>query len=107
MSKRNSDRPPQGELQATEGTQPPETPLALEQQSAGGNADAQADGPPPPPPPPRGEGERKTVVRARHKTPHPRYRIAGFALTQAPQEYAVTQAQLEAMCRDPWVALEE
>ena len=131
MSRRNSDRPPQGELpgnkaqQAAEGTQSAETPPALERQV--GDADGQADSAntqsgsseaqagdageqadsPPPPPPSEGEGERKIAARARHKTPHPRYRIAGLALTQAMQTYEVTQAQLEAMRRDPWVALEE
>jgi hypothetical protein len=49
--------------------------------------------------------ETKNVL-IRHKTPYPKYRIAGLVLTQKPETYQVTEAQLEKLRRDPWVVIE-
>jgi hypothetical protein len=50
------------------------------------------------------EGEKKTVT-LRHKTPHPHYRRAGLVLTSQPKPYQVTEGQLAALKKDPWVEI--
>jgi len=48
---------------------------------------------------------KKTAVTVRHKTPHERYRRAGFALSKKAQVFEVTQEQMERLRRDPWVVI--
>jgi hypothetical protein len=43
----------------------------------------------------------------RHKTQYPKYRCAGLVLTQRPEAYQVTGAQLEKLRCDPWVEIRE
>ena len=50
-------------------------------------------------------GEKKQSVILRHKTEYPRYRRAGLALTQKAQTYEVTDEQLAALKKDPWVVI--
>jgi hypothetical protein len=62
--------------------------------------------------PPAGENkpkddEKKISVILRHKTGYPKYRRAGLALTQKPETYQVTEAQLEKLHSDPWVVIEK
>lgn len=49
--------------------------------------------------------EQKTPVTLRHKTEFPRYRCAGFVLSQKPEAYEVTGKQLAALKADPWVEI--
>ena len=51
--------------------------------------------------------EKKTQAVLRHKTEFPRYRCAGLVLTQKPETYQVTEAQLERLKRDCWVEIGE
>jgi len=49
-------------------------------------------------------GEKVTVL-ASHKTEYDRYRCAGLVLTRKPENYLVTEAQLEKLEHDPWVVV--
>jgi membrane protein involved in colicin uptake len=54
------------------------------------------------------EAAAKTeAVLIRHKTQFPKYRCAFLVLTQKPETYQVTEAQLEKLRRDPWVVIEK
>jgi len=48
---------------------------------------------------------KKQPVVLRHKTEYPRYRRAGLVLTQMPETYEVTDAQLALLEKDPWVVV--
>jgi hypothetical protein len=48
---------------------------------------------------------KKVTVLASHKTEYDRYRCAGLVLTRKPENYVVTEAQLEKLKCDPWVVL--
>jgi hypothetical protein len=52
-------------------------------------------------------GDKKHSVILRHKTEYPKYRRAGLALTRNAEAYEVTDAQLAALKKDPWVAIGE
>ena len=51
------------------------------------------------------KAEKTEPVQIRHKTEYPKYRCAGLLLTQKPETYTVTAAQLEKLRRDPWVEI--
>ena len=51
--------------------------------------------------------EKTSPALIRHKTPYEKYRCAGLVLTKKPETYRVTEAQLEQLRRDPWVAVEK
>jgi hypothetical protein len=51
--------------------------------------------------------EKKVSVMARHKTEYPRYRCAGLSLSQKTETYKITEAQLDALKKDPWVEIIE
>jgi len=51
--------------------------------------------------------EKKQPVILRHKTGYPRYRRAGLVLTQRPETYEVTKAQLAELKKDKWVVVGE
>lgn len=51
--------------------------------------------------------ELKVSVTLRHKTDYPKYRRAGFVLSQKPEIYEVTEAQLAALKADSWVEIIE
>jgi hypothetical protein len=46
---------------------------------------------------------KKQSVVLRHKTEYPKYRRAGLVLTQKAETYEVTDEQLAALKKDPWV----
>jgi len=48
---------------------------------------------------------KKTAVTVRHKTPHERYRCAGFGLSKKARAIEATPEQLERLRRDPWVVI--
>jgi len=73
--------------------------------ATGGNGAVEAP-PAPPAPPPEGGG-KEIAVLARHKSPHPSYRIAGLVLRQQAQNFLVTAEQLEKLRRDTWVEVKE
>jgi hypothetical protein len=50
------------------------------------------------------QGKTQPVI-LRHKTEYPRYRRAGLVLTQKAQTYEVTEDQLAALQKDPWVVV--
>jgi hypothetical protein len=54
-----------------------------------------------------GAGEKKITVGLRHKTDYPLYRRAGLVLKQTRQTYEVSAAQLAALEKDIWVAVEK
>jgi hypothetical protein len=54
-----------------------------------------------------GAEEKKTPVTVRHKTEFPKYRRAGLILTQKRETREVTEAQLAALKKDPWVEVIE
>jgi len=58
------------------------------------------------PPPPHGGG-KAIQAKVWHKSPYPTYRIAGLVLRQHAQTMTVTEAQMEALRRDPWAVVEE
>ena len=47
--------------------------------------------------------EEKLFVILRHKTEYPKYRRAGLVLTAVAETYEVTEEQLAALKKDPWV----
>jgi len=51
--------------------------------------------------------EPRQAVSIRHKTPHPRYRRAGLALTDQFKPYEVTAGQLAILETDPWVEIKK
>jgi hypothetical protein len=53
----------------------------------------------------KNEPGQAAPVQLRHKTRYPRYRCAGLVLTQKPETYRVSEAQLEKLRRDPWVVI--
>jgi phage-related minor tail protein len=67
---------------------------AAEEAKAGEDADAAANA-------------KTKPALLRHKTEYPKYRCAGLVLTQKPETYQVTQAQLEKLRGDPWVVIEK
>jgi len=48
---------------------------------------------------------KKQPVVLRHKTEYPKYRCAGLVLTQKAETYEVTDEQLAALKKDPWVVV--
>ena len=58
-----------------------------------------------PHPSPDGGQDKKITVLASHKTEYEKYRCAGLVLTRKAENYLVTEAQLEKLKRDPWVAV--
>jgi hypothetical protein len=50
---------------------------------------------------------KKRPVVLRHKTEYPKYRRAGLVLTQKAETYEVTEEQLAALKKDPWVEVVE
>jgi membrane protein involved in colicin uptake len=50
-------------------------------------------------------GKTKPAI-IRHKTKYQKYRRAGLVLTQKPETYQVTEAQLEKLRSDYWVVIE-
>jgi hypothetical protein len=54
-----------------------------------------------------GAAAKKETAVIRHKTQYPKYRCASLILTQKPEAYRVTEAQLEKLRRDPWVVIEK
>jgi hypothetical protein len=60
----------------------------------------------------KAEAEARTKVAEtkpaiiRHKTQYQKYRRAGLVLTQKPETYQVTEAQLEKLRSDYWVVIE-
>ena len=51
--------------------------------------------------------DQKASVTLRHKTDYPKYRRAGLVLSQRPEIYEVTEAQLAALRADSWVEVIE
>jgi len=51
------------------------------------------------------DDSKKSPVTLRHKTEYPQYRRAGLVLTQKAQTYNVTEEQLAALKKDPWVVI--
>ncbi|MDR0708862.1 MAG: hypothetical protein LBF77_02210 [Spirochaetaceae bacterium] len=51
--------------------------------------------------------EKKVSVTLRHKTDYPKYRRAGLVLSQKAETREVTEAQLAALKKDPWVEIIE
>jgi transposase len=51
--------------------------------------------------------EKKVSVVVRHKTGYPKYRRAGLSLSQKAETHEVTEAQLDALKKDPWVEIIE
>jgi len=51
------------------------------------------------------DSAKKQSVILWHKTEYPRYRRAGLVLTQKAQTYEVTDEQLAALKKDPWVVI--
>jgi hypothetical protein len=49
--------------------------------------------------------EKKVSVVVRHTTDYPKYRRAGLSLSQKAETREVTEAQLEALEKDPWVEI--
>jgi hypothetical protein len=49
--------------------------------------------------------EQKVPVTLRHITEYPKYRCAGLVLSQKPETREVTEAQLDALKKDPWVKI--
>jgi hypothetical protein len=52
------------------------------------------------------DGKKQAVI-LRHKTEYPKYRRAGLVLTQKAETYEVTDEQLAALKKDPWVVIGE
>jgi hypothetical protein len=50
------------------------------------------------------EAKKQSVV-LRHKTEYPGYRRAGLVLSQKAETYEVTEDQLAALKKDPWVVI--
>ena len=50
---------------------------------------------------------KKFSVVLRHNTESPRYRRVGLILTQRAETYEVTEKQLAALKKDPWVVIVE
>jgi hypothetical protein len=50
---------------------------------------------------------KKVTVLASHKTDYEKYRCAGLVLTRKPENYLVTEAQLEKLKCDPWVVIDK
>jgi hypothetical protein len=53
-----------------------------------------------------GDTAETKPVMLRHKTQYSKYRCAGLVLTQKPEAYRVTEAQLEKLRADPWAVIE-
>ncbi|MCL2267343.1 MAG: HI1506-related protein [Treponema sp.] len=51
------------------------------------------------------DNTKKQSVLLRHKTEYSQYRRAGLVLTQKAQTYNVTEEQLAALEKDPWVVI--
>jgi hypothetical protein len=61
----------------------------------------------PKPGPEKSEGAETKPAVIRHKTPYSKYHCAGLVLSQKPETYQVTEAQLEKLRSDPWVVIEK
>jgi hypothetical protein len=102
---------PGAEQENPAGAQPPAAENGGGVPPVGGNAppppEAEGQGgsgtPPPSGPQQEAPGTKAAVIR--HKTQYPKYRCAGLVLTQRPETYHVTDAQLEKLNRDPWVVI--
>ncbi|MDR2096747.1 MAG: hypothetical protein LBP76_14690 [Treponema sp.] len=56
---------------------------------------------------PPGTAEKTVPVMVRHTTEYPKYRRAGLVLSQKPEPHEVTEAQLAALKKDPWIEVIE